>query len=97
MKKIKVGTQEYPCRVTMGAMLRFQRESGKDVRELSNDNISDLLLFVWCCVKSACNADGVEFDCTFDRFADMLEPDGLNDFYEDMTEAQKKTAATPMK
>lgn len=32
MKKIKIKGQEYPCRVTMGAMVRFKRESGKDIR-----------------------------------------------------------------
>ena len=32
--KIKVGDKEFPCRVTMGAMVRFKNESGKDVSKL---------------------------------------------------------------
>ena len=88
MKKIKIKGQEYPCRVTMGAMVRFKRESGKDIREVK---------FVWCCVKSACNADGVEFDIAFDRFVDMLEPEDFTEFFGDVQETQKKTADTPMK
>ena len=98
MKKIKIKGQEYPCRVTMGAMVRFKRERGKDIREVNQADVDLMLMFVWCCVKSACNADGVEFDIAFDRFVDMLEPDDFTEFFGDVQEAtQKKTADTPMK
>lgn len=88
--KIKVGDKEYPCRVTMGAMVRFKNESGKDVSKLEKANISELVLFVYCCVKSACNADKVEFDYDFQSFADLMEPDAANSFYEDMGGEEKK-------
>lgn len=88
--KIKVGDKEFPCRVTMGAMVRFKNESGKDVSKLEKNNISELVLFVYCCVKSACNADKVEFDYDFQSFADLMEPDAANSFYEDMGGEEKK-------
>ena len=88
--KIKVGDKEFPCRVTMGAMVRFKNESGKDVSKLEKANISELVLFVYCCVKSACNADKVEFDYDFESFADLMEPDAANSFYEDMGGEEKK-------
>ena len=88
--KIKVGDKEFPCRVTMGAMGRFKNESGKDVSKLEKTNISELVLFVYCCVKSACNADKVEFDYDFQSFADLMEPDAANSFYEDMGGEEKK-------
>ncbi len=88
--KIKVGDKEFPCRVTMGAMVRFKNESGKDVSKLEKANISELVLFVYCCVKSACNADKVEFDYDFQSFADLMEPDAANSFYEDMGGEEKK-------
>ena len=88
--KIKVGDKEFPCRVTMGAMVRFKNESGKDVSKLEKTNISELVLFVYCCVKSACNADKVEFDYDFESFADLMEPDAANSFYEDMGGEEKK-------
>lgn len=88
--KIKVGDKEFPCRVTMGAMVRFKNESGKDVSKLEKTNISELVLFVYCCVKSACNADKVEFDYDFQSFADLMEPDAANSFYEDMGGEEKK-------
>lgn len=88
--KIKVGDKDFPCRVTMGAMVRFKNESGKDVSKLEKTNISELVLFVYCCVKSACNADKVEFDYDFQSFADLMEPDAANSFYEDMGGEEKK-------
>lgn len=89
--KIKVGDKEFPCRVTMGAMVRFKNESAKDVSKLEKANISELVLFVYCCVKSACNADKVAFDYDFESFADLMEPDAANSFYEDMGGEEKKT------
>ena len=47
MKKIKIKGQEYPCRVTMGAMVRFKRESGKDIREVNQADV-DLVLREEC-------------------------------------------------
>ena len=46
--------------------------------------------FIFCCVKSACNADKVDFGMDFETFADSLEPDSVNSFYEDMAATQKK-------
>ncbi len=89
--KIKVGDKEFPCRVTMGAMVRFKNESGKDVNKLEKTNIPQLVLFVYCCVKSACNADKVQFDYDVQSFADLMEPDAANSFYEDMGGEEKKT------
>lgn len=93
MKKqtLKVAGKEYPCRVTMGAMVRFKHETKKDVSQLSTQDMSELVMFIFCCVKSACNADGVEFVMDFDLFADSLEPKDINDFYDIMQEDQKKT------
>ena len=94
-KKVKIGGKEYPCRITMGAMLRFRRETGYDVNQIKSDNVADLIIFIWCCTISACNADGVEFDFSLDDFADRLDPTALNSFYQDMAEGdgdeEKKT------
>nr|DAP73091.1 MAG TPA: tail assembly chaperone protein [Caudoviricetes sp.]DAR04799.1 MAG TPA: tail assembly chaperone protein [Caudoviricetes sp.] len=88
---LKIAGKEYPCRVTMGAMVRFKNAAGKDVSELKQTDISELVLFIFCCVQSACHADNVSFDMDFETFADSLEPDNVNSFYEDMAASQKKT------
>ena len=95
MTKIEINGKEYPCRVTMGAMLRFKRETGKDVSEIGEGDVSDLVTFLWCCIVSASKADGVEFGIELMDFADMLEPDTLTQFTNEMGAAtgdEKKTA-----
>lgn len=88
--KIKLGDKEYPCRVTMGAMVRFKNETGKDVSRLEKGDISELMQFVYCCVKSACNADKVAFTYDFETFSDLLEPDTVNSFYASMDSEKKR-------
>lgn len=89
--KLSIGGKEYPCRVTMGAMVRFKHESGKDVSKLDQSDLGDLVLFIYCCVQSACHADDVSFDMDFATFADNLAPDSVNVFYEAAQASQKKT------
>lgn len=73
MITVTVGGRELPCRVTMGAMLRFKRATGKEVNELDG-GMSELVTWLWCCVASACKADDVEFGLTLDEFADRIDP-----------------------
>lgn len=92
---VKVNGKEYPCKIRMGAMLRFKRATGRDISEMSATDTSDLITFLWCCVASACNADGVEFGLSLEDFADGLDYDSLTGFYESNTEneadGQKKS------
>ena len=80
MKKILYKGRELPFRVTMGAMVRFKRETGRDVSTIQNGDISDLILLLWCCIKSACNADEIPFDTPFEFFADSLDAEVLQEF-----------------
>lgn len=97
MKVIKINGKEYPCRVTMGAMLRFKQETGKDVAKMSQEDVADLIVLLWCCVMSASKADGVKFGMSLMDFADQLTPDILTDFSTSMggesDAAEKKTEA----
>lgn len=86
--------KEYPCRVTMGAMVRYKHASGQDVSAIDEKAVSDLILFMWCCVVSACKADGVPFDMEFEDFADRLEPDALGAFFGVLQTDEKKSPAT---
>ncbi len=82
LTRIVIGGRELPCRITMGAMLRFKRETGKDVSKMNPDETSDMITFMWACTASACNADRVEFGMSLEEFADRLDPAELNTFYE---------------
>lgn len=93
MKNINVNGKSYPCRITMGAMLRFRNETGRDTSQMKSDDVADLITFIWCCIASASSADNVEFGLSLMDFADLVEPSMLNDFYKDMeaSDAEKKT------
>lgn len=77
-KTITINGKTYPYRQTMGALLRFKRETGKEISEISNGNMSDAITFLWCCVASACKHDNVEFDLTLIDFADSLNAEDIN-------------------
>ena len=74
---VMINGKAYPCRQTMGAMLRFKKETGKEVTEIS-DSATDMLTFLYCCTQSACAHDGIKFDLELMDFADSITPEDLN-------------------
>ncbi len=75
--EIKINGKAYPCRPTMGAMLRFKNETGREVTEIDGD-FSDLCIYLWCCVVSASKKDNIPFDMSIMDFADSIEPEDMN-------------------
>lgn len=75
--RISVGGRELPCRLTMGAMLLFKRQTGKDLNQIQGEGLEAMLTLLWCCVKSACRAEGVEFNVDFEMFCDMITPEEM--------------------
>ena len=78
--EVKVNGKAYPCRPTMGAMLRFKKETGKEVTEIRDNAISELCTYLYCCVASASAADGIDFNLTLEQFTDALAPDDMNEW-----------------
>lgn len=74
---VNINGTDYPCRPTMGAMLRFKKETGKEVTELENGSFSDLCAYLYCCVASASSADKVPFNMSLMDFADALSPEDM--------------------
>lgn len=74
---IKVNGKAYPCRPTMGAMLRFKRETGKEVTDIDPGSLSDVCTYLWCCVVSACKADGIDFGLSLLDFADAVSSEDM--------------------
>lgn len=69
---VTIDGKEYPIKMTMGAMLRFKQETGKEVSEIG-DSLTDNATLIWCCIKSACAHDKVKFDISLMDFADSIE------------------------
>lgn len=90
---IKIAGASYPCRMSMGAGLRFKRLTGKEVTEIGGDAFSEVATLIFVCVQSSCKADGVEFGMSLEDFCDCV---GI----EEMTAVQQSliasmTAASP--
>ena len=77
MKKkfaITVDGTEYPCRPTMGAMLRFKQETGREVTQIEPGDLSGLVTYLWCCIRSSCKREGTDFPLSLMDFADSIGP-----------------------
>lgn len=76
MNTIEINGKQYPCHMTMGAMVRFKNDTGKDVSEMGNDTVSATRL-IYHMIAAASNAKGVPFEMSFEDFADNITPDQL--------------------
>lgn len=74
----------FPCRQTMGAMLRFKQETGKEITEIEQGSFSDICTFLWCCVVSACKHDGIDFNMSLMDFADSISPEDMEKWNKDV-------------
>lgn len=93
MNKITINEKEYPCGMTMGALLRFKQETGQDIGQVGGEDTSAMITLLWCCIKSACAAQKEEFPYSLIEFADSCNINTLNDFTSAITqsaEASKK-------
>lgn len=98
--EVNINGNAYPCRLTMGAMLLFKQQTGREATTISNDAISDLIIFIWCCIRSASRHDRVDFNLTLEDFADGITPEEagaifsvINDEMEAQPDEDKKKAS----
>ena len=81
MKKainIQVGDRTYPFRMTLGAMLRFKRATGKEVADLDDSNVEEVAILLHACLASTCAADKIPFDLGVEEFCDMISVEDLD-------------------
>lgn len=92
---VEINGVSYPCRQTLGAMLLYKRETGRDLD--ASTGVSDMAVFFYCCVKSATNADGVDFPYDMQTFCDNLPLEALTAWSESFAApavgAKKKASA----
>ena len=92
-KRILINGTRYPVRMTMGALLKFKQETGRDVSEMKNTDVADQVIFLWCIVAAASEADGVPFGFGLQEFANALPLDALSLLEDDSEDdgTKKKT------
>jgi len=88
--EITIDGKAYPCRPTMGAMLRFKNETGKEVTDIDG-GFSDLCIYLWCCIVSACKHDGVDFNLSIIDFADSISPEDMTVWSQAIQESAQKS------
>ena len=93
MLKITLNGVEYPCDFVMGAFLQFKRETGKDVSQMKQDDLEELLMLMWCCLKCSCQAQRVEFPYDFETFCNSITPATLNGWNQKVNEGTQKKSA----
>ncbi len=86
---ISIHNREYPCRLTMGAMLEFKRRTGREVTEMQGTDIALVITLIFCCLLSSCRADGVEqpFKDEMDM-ADHMSPEDISGWQNENFQAQ---------
>lgn len=73
---VTINGEEFPVRMTMGALVRFKQETGKELAEA--EGTVDNATLLWCCIKSACNREGKGFDYSILDFVDNIDVDEIN-------------------
>lgn len=71
--EITVNGVAYSCKPTMGAMLRFKEETGKEINQMDG-GFTDMCIYLWCCIKSAAARENKEFSLSVMEFADGVTP-----------------------
>lgn len=91
MKRIEitVNGEAYPCSPTMGAMLRFKQETGREITEIDPTSFTDLCTYLYCCIASAAKREGKPFDLSLMEFADRLTPEDMAEWNEAILTAAK--------
>lgn len=84
MKRIEItfNGEAYPCSPTMGAMLRFKQETGREITEIDPTSFTDLCTYLYCCIASAAKREGKPFDLSLMEFADRLTPEDMAEWNE---------------
>ncbi len=87
--------RKLPTRSTMGALVIFKDLAGFDISKGSKDIDSvTLAMLLYCCIKSACRVDGIEFSATFEEFCDRVTPEDITAWFTASNVVdEKKTAA----
>jgi hypothetical protein len=96
MTTIRIKGKQYPCYMTMGAIVYFKRLAGKDISRMNPTDVEENLMVLYCVVRAASRAEGVEFDADFgsyEDFANAITPDEMQQWQQWQAEQAEKEQA----
>ncbi len=87
-KIIRIGSKDYPIKLSVRAMIEFESMAGKPLSEMSS--IKDVTIIFYCMLK----AGGMTLN--YDQFMDLIDdnPDALREFNDLVFDKTKKKQIT---
>ncbi len=83
MKKVKINGEDYPFRLTIGAMVAYKRDTGEDFSKFNGEDMEKMLHIIFYGIKSACKADNIEFPYQSpDEIADYIDMEQIGSLFE---------------
>ena len=94
--EIQIDGVSYPCTPSLGAMLRFKQETGKEANQLDNNSVTEMATFLWTCVIAGCAREKVKLPMTLLSYDERTKWNEavqalLSEHIKENPEEQKKT------
>ena len=92
---ITIDNVAYPAKPSMGAMLMFKDQTGKEAHEINAESPTEMVIWLYCCTKAECQRQKVTFDFGLQDFANALDLDALTAWSQSLIDeaASKKKKA----
>lgn len=75
---VEIDGVSYRANGSLGAMLLFKEQTGKEVNEING--LSDTIVWLWCCVKSGSAKSSNPLTLSCQEFADACTMDVLDEW-----------------
>ncbi len=81
--------ESFPVEISLGAMLIFKEETGREATEADMGSLSDLIKLLWAGAAAASETVGIAMNYTPQQFANRLTPEELKKWKETYVESQR--------
>lgn len=81
--------ESFPVEISLGAMLIFKEETGREATEADMGSLSDLIKLLCAGAAAASETAGIAMNYTPQQFANRLTPEELKKWKETYVESQR--------
>lgn len=81
--------ESFPVEISLGAMLIYKEETGREATEADMGSLSDLIKLLWAGAAAASEPAGIAMNYTPQQFANRLTPEELKKWKETYVESQR--------
>ncbi len=81
--------ESFPVEISLGAMLIFKEETGREATEADMGSLSDLIKLLWAGASATSETAGIAMTYTPQQFANRLTPEELKKWKETYVESQR--------